>query len=163
MHNSPIHESFTEFWFFCFFCLLKKTREEGQWQWGGIGFFLDQCNPKNHFFLPQSFFLVLRAMFKCFRSWTLNRRSELKIDFVFRLSAQNQQSQGTQDYYTLLDVPKDAGDGAIRKAYKKACLKWHPGVQLGGSPGACILTRLLFPPSPRWSQMTDVMTECIDK
>jgi DnaJ-class molecular chaperone len=31
-----------------------------------------------------------------------------------------------QDYYKLLGVPKTADDKAIRKAFKKASLKYHP-------------------------------------
>ena len=31
-----------------------------------------------------------------------------------------------QDYYKILGVPKTADDDAIKKAYKKSALKWHP-------------------------------------
>jgi DnaJ family protein C protein 7 len=31
-----------------------------------------------------------------------------------------------KDYYKIIDVPKDADDETIRKAYKKNALKWHP-------------------------------------
>lgn len=31
-----------------------------------------------------------------------------------------------KDYYKILGVTKDDGDAAIKKAYKKAALKWHP-------------------------------------
>ena len=31
-----------------------------------------------------------------------------------------------KDYYKLLGVTKDDGDAVIKKAYKKAALKWHP-------------------------------------
>ena len=30
------------------------------------------------------------------------------------------------DYYKLLDIPQDAGEADIKKAYRKAALKWHP-------------------------------------
>lgn len=35
---------------------------------------------------------------------------------------------GRKDYYKILEIPngKQATDVEIRKAYKKACLKWHP-------------------------------------
>lgn len=31
-----------------------------------------------------------------------------------------------KDYYKLLNIPKDAGEKEIQKAYKKAALLWHP-------------------------------------
>ena len=31
-----------------------------------------------------------------------------------------------QDYYSVLGVPREASDDAIRKAYRKLALKWHP-------------------------------------
>ncbi|KAF7726136.1 hypothetical protein EC973_009028 [Apophysomyces ossiformis] len=31
-----------------------------------------------------------------------------------------------KDYYAILGVPKDADDEAIKKAYRKQALKWHP-------------------------------------
>jgi DnaJ family protein C protein 7 len=31
-----------------------------------------------------------------------------------------------KDYYKILGVTKDTSDHDIRKAYKKAALKWHP-------------------------------------
>jgi len=32
----------------------------------------------------------------------------------------------SDDYYQILGVPRGADDGAIRKAYKKLAVKWHP-------------------------------------
>ncbi len=31
-----------------------------------------------------------------------------------------------RDYYEVLDVPRDADEDAIKKAYRKAALRWHP-------------------------------------
>lgn len=31
-----------------------------------------------------------------------------------------------KDYYALLDVPRDADEDAMKKAYRKLALKWHP-------------------------------------
>lgn len=52
----------------------------------------------------------------------------------FRQQQQRQQQQQQQqshmdrskDYYKILDVPKDAGEKTIRKAYKAQTLKYHP-------------------------------------
>lgn len=30
-------------------------------------------------------------------------------------------------YYKILDVDKNADDDAIKKAYRKKAMKWHPG------------------------------------
>ncbi len=38
-------------------------------------------------------------------------------------------SKQKTDYYEVLDVPKDATDAQIKKAYRKMAIKWHP-VQL---------------------------------
>ncbi len=32
----------------------------------------------------------------------------------------------TRDYYEILGITKDADDAAIKKAYRKMALKWHP-------------------------------------
>ena len=31
-----------------------------------------------------------------------------------------------RDFYQILGVPKTADENAIRKAYKKGAVKWHP-------------------------------------
>lgn len=31
-----------------------------------------------------------------------------------------------KDYYAILGVAKDCSDADIKKAYKKAAVKWHP-------------------------------------
>ena len=30
------------------------------------------------------------------------------------------------DFYKILEVPKNASDADIKKAYRKLALKWHP-------------------------------------
>lgn len=48
--------------------------------------------------------------------------------------AQKRKKQaGRKDYYKILGVPngKQASDAELRKAYKKACLKWHPDKNSG--------------------------------
>jgi molecular chaperone DnaJ len=32
----------------------------------------------------------------------------------------------TRDYYEILGIAKDADEAAIKKAYRKMALKWHP-------------------------------------
>ena len=31
-----------------------------------------------------------------------------------------------ENYYTILEIPKDADDKTIKKAYRKLAIKWHP-------------------------------------
>ena len=35
-------------------------------------------------------------------------------------------SGDSDDYYSILGVPKDASLSDIKKAYKKMAMKWHP-------------------------------------
>lgn len=32
----------------------------------------------------------------------------------------------SEDYYTVLGVPRDADENAIKKAYRKQAVRWHP-------------------------------------
>jgi curved DNA-binding protein CbpA len=31
-----------------------------------------------------------------------------------------------KDYYEILELPKNASEGDIKKAYRRLALKWHP-------------------------------------
>jgi DnaJ-class molecular chaperone len=35
-----------------------------------------------------------------------------------------------KDYYSILGVARDADDDALKKAYRKLAVKWHPGMLL---------------------------------
>ncbi|HRV80218.1 MAG TPA: DnaJ domain-containing protein, partial [Planctomycetota bacterium] len=41
-----------------------------------------------------------------------------------------------QDYYEVLGVARDADAAAIKKAYRKLALKWHPDRHQGADPKA---------------------------
>ncbi|KAJ1565737.1 hypothetical protein HK096_010983 [Nowakowskiella sp. JEL0078] len=41
-----------------------------------------------------------------------------------------------KDYYKILDVPKDANEDTIKKAYRKQALKWHPDRNPGNKEAA---------------------------
>ncbi len=32
-----------------------------------------------------------------------------------------------KDYYKILEIPRDADEAAVKRAYYKAAKKWHPG------------------------------------
>lgn len=72
---------------------------------------------------------------------SLNNFEEAKYDFnkVRELEPGNQEAlKGAEeakkkekqakkkDYYKILDLPRDANENDIRKAYKKLAIKWHP-------------------------------------
>eukprot|EP00928_Gymnodinium_smaydae_P058398 TRINITY_DN41600_c0_g1_i1.p1 TRINITY_DN41600_c0_g1~~TRINITY_DN41600_c0_g1_i1.p1 ORF type:complete len:230 (-),score=76.28 TRINITY_DN41600_c0_g1_i1:12-665(-) len=40
------------------------------------------------------------------------------------------------DYYSLLDIPRDAAVEEVRKAYKRAALRWHPDKNPDDRPSA---------------------------
>jgi len=56
----------------------------------------------------------------------LPRVALLVATVAVALSVQTASAEGKQSYYEILGVPKDADDKAIKQAYRKMALKWHP-------------------------------------
>ena len=51
------------------------------------------------------------------------------------------------DYYKLLEIPQDANDYDIKKAYRRAALKWHPDKVLTEERSESEVSRPSQPPS----------------
>ena len=59
-----------------------------------------------------------------------------------------------KDYYNILEVPRNADEDAIKKAYRKMALKWHPDRNAGSEQASqkfkevCAHPHLIEPNSP---------------
>ena len=60
-----------------------------------------------------------------------------------------------RDLYQVLEVPEDADDSQLKKAYRKSALQWHPGVLPPQSAVSCIVSGAA---GPEWS-----VSGCADK
>eukprot|EP01119_Soliformovum_irregulare_P011632 TRINITY_DN2938_c0_g1_i4.p1 TRINITY_DN2938_c0_g1~~TRINITY_DN2938_c0_g1_i4.p1 ORF type:complete len:484 (-),score=130.44 TRINITY_DN2938_c0_g1_i4:13-1464(-) len=49
-----------------------------------------------------------------------------EADHLLREAKLEKKKSLRKDYYKILDIPKDADEYQIKKAYKKGALKWHP-------------------------------------
>ncbi|KAF6215674.1 hypothetical protein GE061_000005 [Apolygus lucorum] len=57
-----------------------------------------------------------------------------RMDFTYEQLEAVRRIEGSQDYYEILDVSRDASDVDIRRAYKKLALLLHP--DKNNAPGA---------------------------
>ncbi|OAJ38063.1 hypothetical protein BDEG_22031 [Batrachochytrium dendrobatidis JEL423] len=80
-----------------------------------------------------------------------------------------------RDYYSILGVAKDCDEDALKKAYRKQALKWHPdrnpdNKELADSKfkevsecfHCCIQTRNLFQPTHHSNPVNDLALVIID-
>ena len=56
----------------------------------------------------------------------LGRAGARELDGDIRATKRELKAAKRKDYYKILNVNKGAGDVAIKKAYKRAAMKWHP-------------------------------------
>ena len=61
-----------------------------------------------------------------YKSVAENNPGEPGIQEEIRRAELEQKKSKRKDYYKILEVPKDASEQDIRKAYRKMAIKWHP-------------------------------------
>ena len=62
-----------------------------------------------------------------------------------------------KDYYKTLDVPRNADEDAIKKAYKKMALKWHPDRNAGSEEASQKFKEVCaFPSVSKRAQLTNI-------
>ncbi|RKP36229.1 hypothetical protein BJ085DRAFT_4434, partial [Dimargaris cristalligena] len=61
----------------------------------------------------------------------LNTQQQRELQQKLHKAQQLQRQAQRKDYYKILDVPKDATQAQIKKAYRKLAQKWHPDLYNG--------------------------------
>lgn len=75
----------------------------------------------------RSAFTCARAIFRDFREPNKQNREKLSVcDYDFHIFLTQSVRNAMKCHYEVLELARDADDAAIKTAYRKLALRWHP-------------------------------------